>query len=258
VVNVIFGVLPSHRYGTGNGFGGYGEGTGYGTGTGYGYGAGYGEGDGYGTGYGEGTGYGTGTGYGEGDGYDGTGSGYGYGGYGEGTGYSYGTGTGYGSGYGYGGYDGTGYGTGIGYGTGYFPGYFPGHGNGDVYGDGSFKEAVQGFVSLLKAQTRKRVKQLLKEGARLAYWKSNADGTPANGGKSEPVYEGMVQKVQGPLDICTRRALHATYSPSKWKGDRLWLVALKGEIVGQEDKLAALEREIVAELTPKNVKVDLQ
>jgi hypothetical protein len=61
----------------------------------------------------------------------------------------------------------------------------------------------------------------------------------------------MVQKIDGPLEICTRHALHATYIPSKWKGDRVWLVALKGQVVEHEDKLGALEREIIADITPK-------
>jgi len=65
------------------------------------------------------------------------------------------------------------------------------------------------------------------------------------------VYAGLVQKIEGPLQICSRRALHATYVPSKWNGERIWLVALIGGVVEQEDKLGALEREILAEITPE-------
>jgi hypothetical protein len=59
-----------------------------------------------------------------------------------------------------------------------------------------------------------------------------------------------VQSVEGPLNLCAPGTLHATYIPSKWKGERLWLVAMIGEVVEQEDKLGALQREIIAEITP--------
>jgi hypothetical protein len=59
---------------------------------------------------------------------------------------------------------------------------------------------------------------------------------------------GDVQIINGPLKICTKQALHATLDPSKWEGDRLWLVALFGETQSREDKLGALKREILAEV----------
>ena len=68
------------------------------------------------------------------------------------------------------------------------------------------------------------------------------------GGRNDPVKPGTVETVKGPLEICTKRALHATLIPPKWKGDRLWVVALKGEVVGDEEKYAALEREIIGEV----------
>jgi len=49
------------------------------------------------------------------------------------------------------------------------------------------------------------------------------------------------------LKSCTNRALHATLIPPKWEGDRLWVVALIGETVGDDVKYAALEREIIGE-----------
>lgn len=58
----------------------------------------------------------------------------------------------------------------------------------------------------------------------------------------------MIETVSGPLEICTNRALHATLIPPKWKGDRLWVVALKGDVVGDDEKFAALEREIIGEV----------
>ena len=40
---------------------------------------------------------------------------------------------------------------------------------------------------------------------------------------------------------------HATLIPPKWKGERVWLVALIGEIAGDDEKYWALEREILGE-----------
>ena len=157
---------------------------------------------------------------------------------------SSGHGSGYGYGYGYGSGHGSGYGYGYGYGSGY------GSGSVSGYGYGSLKEAVQVFISQIPKSQALRAKTLLKSGAKIAYWRSDKNGNPANGGSCGPVKAGDVQKISGPLEICTSGALHATYIPSKWKGERIWLVALIGEVVEQEDKLGALEREIIAEITP--------
>jgi hypothetical protein len=82
----------------------------------------------------------------------------------------------------------------------------------------------------------------------VAFWRSGLDGRASNGGKhKDPVAIGLREKIDGPLKICTRMALHGTLDPTKWKGDRLWVVALYGEIQRQDDKLGALEREIIAE-----------
>jgi hypothetical protein len=57
-----------------------------------------------------------------------------------------------------------------------------------------------------------------------------------------------MQEIEGPLQLCGPGALHATMNPDKWKGDRLWLVALHGEVQFQDDKVGALKREILAEV----------
>ena len=189
------------------------SGYGYGGGGGYGYG-----GDGYG---GDGYGYG---GYGYG------GGGYGYGGYGYG-GYGYG-----GDGYGYGGY-GYGYG-GYGYG-----------GDGYGYGGGEYWLACLAyFVAKLPASFAERARVLQAKGVKLAYWRSTTKGQPANqGAQIDTAAPGIIHKVSGPLEICTSRALHATLIPPKWKGERWWIVALHGEVVGDDEKMACLEREILGE-----------
>jgi hypothetical protein len=178
-----------------------------------GYGYGYGSGYGYGYGYGDGSGYG----YGYGDGY---GSGYGYG-------YGYGSGSGYGDGYG----DGSGYGD----------GYGDGYGYGDGSGDGYWRAVL---AALRESQ------DATKRGAtEIAFWKSDANGRPSNGGSGSAVHVGLVQEIAGPLKLCGAGALHATLDPTKWEGDRLWVVALYGEVQHQDDKCGALKREILAEVT---------
>jgi hypothetical protein len=57
-----------------------------------------------------------------------------------------------------------------------------------------------------------------------------------------------VETVAGPLSIFTKAALHATIDPTKYAGERLWIVALRGELQFQDDKVAALEREIIVEV----------
>jgi hypothetical protein len=83
----------------------------------------------------------------------------------------------------------------------------------------------------------------------LAFWKSDKSGMPSNGGlSSEAARPGMVHTVKGPLTLCTKHCLHATLNPEKWKGERLWIVALKGELAFAENKIGALEREIIGEV----------
>ncbi len=121
----------------------------------------------------------------------------------------------------------------FGYGSGY--GYGSGFGDGD--GDGYWKE-------ILASLTRK----LCKGKTVFAFWKSTADGKPANGGNGTVAREGLLEEINGPLKICTPRALHGTLDPPKWKGERLWVVALYRPIQRQEDKIASLKRKILFEV----------
>jgi hypothetical protein len=82
----------------------------------------------------------------------------------------------------------------------------------------------------------------------IGFWRSSAGGSPANGGSGTVARVGLVEEIRGPLKICSRNALHATLDPGKWKGDRLWVVALFGEVQTDEDKLGALKREILMEI----------
>jgi hypothetical protein len=164
-------------------------------------------------------------GYGDGDG-DGYGYGYGYG-YGDGSGSGYGDGYGYGYGYGYGDGDGYGYG----------------------YGDGEYWAAtLEHFLGKLPDSSLSRAVELRQAGALLAFWLSDASGRPSNGGSCQPVKPGMVHRESGPLrDDCGIGQLHATLIPTKWQGERWWIVALIGERRGDDEKYWALEREIIGE-----------
>jgi hypothetical protein len=208
---------------------GYGSGSGSGSGSGDGYGYGYGDGSGYG--------YGSGSGYG-----DGSGSGSGYGdGYGSGYGYGYGSGSG--SGYGYG----SGYGSGSGSGSGYGSGY--GDGDGYGYGDGDGEQLGQ---VLAQYRTHPLVLRELADGqdVTLAWWRSDENGQSTNGGRGRlvPAQPGLYHEVEGPLQLCSRRALHASCNPGEWEGDRWWVVALLGPIRKDGSKAGALRRLIIEEL----------
>jgi hypothetical protein len=89
--------------------------------------------------------------------------------------------------------------------------------------------------------------ELEQDGATLAFWRSKEDGRPANGGIADPVKVGTVQTEKGPLILCQRGTLHATLIPPKWEGERWWIVALTGEVVGDDEKFGALSREILGE-----------
>ena len=167
------------------------------------------------------------------DGYgDGSGSGGGY----------YGDGCGKGEGY-YG--DGCGFG-GEGSGGGYY-GDGSEKGGGDGSGYGSDNEEPKSFMRILLTTILGETTRNLPIGVELAFWKSNKDGTPSNGGSGTPAYVGKVEQVKGPLKLCSKNALHGTLTPSLWKGERLWIVALYPPVAFDEDKCGSLKREILME-----------
>ncbi|MCR4319760.1 MAG: hypothetical protein NUV74_05415 [Candidatus Brocadiaceae bacterium] len=86
-----------------------------------------------------------------------------------------------------------------------------------------------------------------KLGAVLAYWRSTHEGKPANGGSGTIAKVGLIEEIKGPLEICTAKALHGTLNPPKWKGEKIWIVALYPPFVIQDDKIGSLKREFIAE-----------
>ena len=157
-----------------------------------------------------------------------------------------GSGSGCGSGYGSG--SGYGCGSGYGYGDGYGSGYGDGYGYG--YGDGSgpyWLATIEGFALKWPLTQQERLASLQAAGAKIAFWRSDAAGRPANGGRGVVAAPGVVHREKGPLNLFERGTLHATLIPPAWKGERWWVVALIGEVVGDDKKMGALEREILGE-----------
>jgi hypothetical protein len=158
------------------------------------------------------------------------------------------SGSGSGSGYGYG--YGSGDGSGDGYGYGYGSGYGDGDRSGDGYGYGYGYDKTY-LAAVADGAVGDRAAELRKSGVVIAFWRSDKDGKPMNGGSGEPVTVGAVQEESGPLVPCRAGALHATMKPTAWKGERLWVVALYPPVeIVDEDKFAAKKREILAEIVP--------
>jgi hypothetical protein len=231
--------------------------------------------DAYGSDYGQGyhyagCGYGLyGVGYADGDGYsggcghiggaydhraavagDGRGNAYGHlssdGGPEYGIGYA--DGAGLGGGYGRGMYGGVFGGSGGGYGRGMYGGVF---GSGGMGYDGTsdyWIAAIDIFAGRWPQLWRERLASARARGAVIAYWRSDANGRPCNGGYGRPVYAGMIEHTGGPLQLCSRGTLHATVLPPAYHGERCWIVALDKPITRENEKIGALRREIIGEV----------
>ena len=89
----------------------------------------------------------------------------------------------------------------------------------------------------------------------IAYWNSDAQGRPTNGGSKCDWYAtpGAIQELPGPLVMCGPGALHATVDPLKWAGCRVWLVAMHSPFQIELDKVGSLKREILGEIFPEQV-----
>ena len=127
----------------------------------------------------------------------------------------------------------------------------PHFGDGSGYGSGSgdyWKATIAAFAAKWPSNQRARLAELETQGAKIAFWRSHPTGLPANGGSNvEKAAPGVVHKTAGPLSLCEAGTLHATLIPPKWAGECWWIVALIGEVVGDDDKYGALQREIIGE-----------
>ena len=142
----------------------------------------------------------------------------------------------------------SGSGSGDGDGSGYGYGYGSGYGYGYEYGYGSSKEYLQAVADSAAGD---KLPKLKADGAVLAFWRSDKDGRPCNNGYGPARHIGMVEEEDGTRGPCQAGMLHATMSPSQWKGERLWVVALYPPVTEvNEDKLASKKREIIAEIVP--------
>ena len=123
-------------------------------------------------------------------------------------------------------------------------------GSGYGYGDGDkvyWAACIAGFADAWPKNQQERLRALQSDGAVIAYWLSDKAGKPCNGGRGKPVSPGHVDTEKGPLNLCASGTLHATHLPTKWRGDRWWIVALTGEIASDDDKYGALHREVIGE-----------
>ncbi len=98
-----------------------------------------------------------------------------------------------------------------------------------------------------------RLRECVAQGDAIAYWTSDAHGRPTNGGTCDgwAAYPGMVQTLPLPTGLCGPGALHATMQPHRWAGCRVWVVALRGDVLRVADKFRACEREILGEVFPE-------
>lgn len=95
-----------------------------------------------------------------------------------------------------------------------------------------------------------RLLDCLRDGNTLAYYCSDDEGRPANGGSGTVAIPGATHHPADPdFAPCTAGAVHGTREPHRWDGRRVWVVALRG-IVHRCDVIAATEREIIGEVTP--------
>ncbi len=134
-----------------------------------------------------------------------------------------------------------------------FARYDYGDGSGDGSGDGTnaleyWPATIDVFAAKWPDNSRARLAALRREGATVAFWRSDEHGLPANGGeKTTPAATGVIHVTAGPLKLCGEGTLHATHIPSQWRGERWWIVAMLGETVTDGEKIGALKREILGE-----------
>ena len=114
--------------------------------------------------------------------------------------------------------------------------------------DGAYWKATLAYFSVKWPKAlQERLSSLQSTGAKIPFWRSGSDARACNGGSNNPVYPGLVETSKGPLSLCAKGTLHATLIPPKWKGERWWVVALIGEVVGDDEKYGCLTREIIGE-----------
>ena len=137
--------------------------------------------------------------------------------------------------------DGDGYGYGDGDGDGDGSGY--GSGDGDYW-----RATISAFAAKWPLEVQAKYEAAKAAGVTIAFWRSSKIGLPANGGgRIEAAAPGVIHTAPGPLSLCDEGTLHATLIPPKWKGERYWIVALHGEVIGDEEKYGCLKREIIGE-----------
>lgn len=87
-------------------------------------------------------------------------------------------------------------------------------------------------------------------GVEIAFWNSDQHGRPCNGGTGDAPPLGGWQ--DGPPDArpCVLGTYHATTTPHRWGGCRVWVVALRDVVLREDGKLAARGRLVIGEILP--------
>lgn len=125
-----------------------------------------------------------------------------------------------------------------------------------------WKASIAWYASKWSDIRKAQLDTLIQLGATIAYWRSDANGLPCNGGLKKgaliPVgNEVFTTTAEGQprpgkmIELCTNQVLHATLKVPRWNGSRLWIVGLFGsEIIGDEEKFGAARRQIIGEALP--------
>ena len=121
-----------------------------------------------------------------------------------------------------------------------------------IYNPDYWANSIEFYAEKWSQEQQNMLKFFQIRGARIAYWRSDKDGRPCNGGDKGflPIAaEGVLHMVSGKPVLCTHTCLHATLKPPRWNGSVIWIVALIGEVIGDEDKFGAQAREILGQCT---------
>lgn len=124
-----------------------------------------------------------------------------------------------------------------------------------LFSNNYWTASLEHYAQQLAENEKAEYEKFKAQDARIAYWRSDAEGRACNHTpprniteRNEPRNPGMGEIVSGNLTLCTSSALHATLRPPRWNGSRLWIVALLGEVIGDDEKFASQHRIIIGEV----------
>lgn len=100
-----------------------------------------------------------------------------------------------------------------------------------------------------------RLNECIENGDVIAFWCSDKQGTPCNGGSSEvQASPGLINCLPSTTtELCSDKALHGTTKPNAFLGERVWVCAFRRDVkheASAKGKLGSLEREYIGEVLP--------